>query len=282
MANKIGVMINYDYGVDLYEKFHKNCELEIYSCQLCIWNVDIFKDKEQIEYVYNAIKSTNVEISALWAGYTGPVMWNFTEGPDTIGLVPAAYRFKRLEELMSASDFAEIIGVKNIVTHVGFIPENPSDPDFNGTVAALKHLCGYMKSKGQFFLFETGQETPITLLRTIERIGTDNLGINLDTANPILYGKANPLDALDVFGKYVMNTHIKDGFYPTGGMYLGHECRAGDGKANIPAVVKKLITDYGYQGPFTIEREISGDQQIADIIHAKQLLENAMSDAQAN
>ena len=278
MNNKIGAMINYDYGVDLNEKFKRNCELEIYSCQLCIWNVDIFRDEEQIKYVSDAIKNTSVEVSALWAGYTGPVMWNFTEGPDTIGLVPAAYRFKRLEELMSASDFAEAIGVKNIVTHVGFIPENPSDPDFNGTVAALKHLCGYMKKTEQFFLFETGQETPITLLRTIEKVGTGNLGINLDTANPILYGKANPLDALDVFGKYVMNTHIKDGFYPTGGMYLGHESRAGDGKANIPAIVKKLITEYGYQGPFTIEREIDGDQQIADIVHAKKLLEDAMND----
>lgn len=282
MNNKIGVMINYDYGTDLNEKFKKNCELEIYSCQLCIWNVEIFKDKEQIEYISKAINNTNVTVSSLWAGYTGPVIWNFTEGPDTIGLVPAAYRFKRLEELMSASDFAEKIGVKNIVTHVGFIPENPSDPDFNGTVAALKHLCGYMKAKGQFFLFETGQETPTTLLRTIEKVGTGNLGINLDTANPILYGKANPLDALDVFGKYVMDTHIKDGFYPTNGMYLGHESRAGDGKANIPAVVKKLITEYQYQGPFTIEREISGEQQIADIIHAKKLLENAINKSLSN
>ena len=282
MNNKIGVMINYDYGTDLNEKFKKNCELEIYSCQLCIWNVEIFKDKEQIEYISKAINNTNVTVSSLWAGYTGPVIWNFTEGPDTIGLVPAAYRFKRLEELMSASDFVEKIGVKNIVTHVGFIPENPSDPDFNGTVAALKHLCGYMKAKGQFFLFETGQETPTTLLRTIEKVGTGNLGINLDTANPILYGKANPLDALDVFGKYVMDTHIKDGFYPTNGMYLGHESRAGDGKANIPAVVKKLITEYQYQGPFTIEREISGEQQIADIIHAKKLLENAINKSLSN
>ena len=277
MNNKIGVMINYDYGVDLNEKFKKNCELEIYSCQLCIWNVDIFKDKEQIEYISQAINSTNVTVSALWAGYTGPVMWNFTEGPDTIGLVPAAYRQKRLEELMAASDFAEKINVKNIITHVGFIPENPSDPDFNGTVAALKHLCSYMKSKGQFFLFETGQETPITLLRTIENVGTGNLGINLDTANPILYGKANPLDALDVFGKYVMDTHIKDGFYPTNGMYLGHESRAGDGKANISEIVKKLIKEYNYNGPFTIEREISGEEQLADIIHAKKLLEDAMN-----
>jgi sugar phosphate isomerase/epimerase len=136
-----------------------------------------------------------------------------------------------------------------------------------------------MKAKGQFFLFETGQETPTTLLRTIESVGTGNLGINLDTTNPILYGKANPLDALDVFGKYVMDTHIKDGFYPTNGMYLGHESRAGDGKANIPAVVKRLITEFGYKGPFTIEREISGEQQLADITHAKKLLIDAMNSA---
>jgi sugar phosphate isomerase/epimerase len=134
-----------------------------------------------------------------------------------------------------------------------------------------------MKEKGQYFLFETGQETPTTLLRTIQAIGTDNVGINLDTANVILYGRGNPVDALDVFGKYVMDTHIKDGFFPTDGMYLGRECRAGDGKANIPTVVKKLLTEYNYEGPFTIEREISGDQQTADIIHAKKLIEDAMA-----
>ena len=189
---------------------------------------------------------------------------------------------KRLREAvqysgLSQKDIAEKIGVKQVVTHVGFIPENPSATEFNGTVAALRNLCGYMKKKGQHFLFETGQETPITLLRTIEAIGTGNLGVNLDTANPILYGKANPVDALDVFGKYVMDTHIKDGFYPTNGMYLGHEARAGDGKANIPEVVRKLIVEYGYEGPFTIEREISGEQQTADIIHAKKLLEDAMA-----
>ena len=62
MSNKIGAMINYNYGVDLNEKFKKNSELEIYSCQLCIWNVDIFKDEEQIKYVSEAIKNTDVEV----------------------------------------------------------------------------------------------------------------------------------------------------------------------------------------------------------------------------
>ena len=277
MSNKIGAMVGYDTDVDILEKFRKNQELGINSCQICIWNVDIFKSDEHAEKIKAAIAETGINVSSLWAGWTGPCEWNFTAGPDTIGLVPVAYRFTRLSELKSASDFAEKIGVKQVVTHVGFIPENPSATEFNGTVAALHNLCGYMKQKGQYFLFETGQETPITLLRTIEAIGTGNLGVNLDTANPILYGKANPVDALDVFGKYVMDTHIKDGFYPTNGMYLGHEARAGDGKANIPEVVRKLIVEYGYEGPFTIEREISGEQQTADIIHAKKLLEDAMA-----
>ena len=277
MSNRIGAMVGYDTDVDILEKFRKNQELGINSCQICIWNVDIFKSDEHAEKIKAAIAKTGINVSSLWAGWTGPCEWNFTAGPDTIGLVPVAYRFTRLSELKSASDFAEKIGVKQVITHVGFIPENPSATEFNGTVAALRNLCGYMKKKGQHFLFETGQETPITLLRTIEAIGTGNLGVNLDTANPILYGKANPVDALDVFGKYVMDTHIKDGFYPTNGMYLGHEARAGDGKANIHEVVRKLIVEYGYEGPFTIEREISGEQQTADIIHAKKLLEDAMA-----
>lgn len=277
MSNRIGAMVGYDTDVDILEKFRKNQELGINSCQICIWNVDIFKSDEHAEKIKAAIAETGINVSSLWAGWTGPCEWNFTAGPDTIGLVPVAYRFTRLSELKSASDFAEKIGVKQVITHVGFIPENPSATEFDGTVAALRNLCGYMKKKGQHFLFETGQETPITLLRTIEAIGTGNLGVNLDTANPILYGKANPVDALDVFGKYVMDTHIKDGFYPTNGMYLGHEARAGDGKANIPEVVRKLIVEYGYEGPFTIEREISGEQQTADIIHAKKLLEDAMA-----
>ena len=277
MSNRIGAMVGYDTDVDILEKFRKNQELGINSCQICIWNVDIFRSDEHAEKIKAAIAETGINVSSLWAGWTGPCEWNFTAGPDTIGLVPVAYRFTRLSELKSASDFAEKIGVKQVITHVGFIPENPSATEFNGTVAALRNLCGYMKQKGQYFLFETGQETPITLLRTIEAIGTGNIGVNLDTANPILYGKANPVDALDVFGKYVMDTHIKDGFYPTNGMYLGHEARAGDGKANIPEVVRKLIVEYGYEGPFTIEREISGEQQTADIIHAKKLLEDAMA-----
>ena len=274
MNNCIGVLIHYKRTTDIELEFKKAIDMQIDSCQLCIWDEELYT-REVADAVISAKNVTGLKISAVWGGWSGPCEWNFTYGPSTIGLVPAAYRESRLNALKKASDFAEMIGVDRVITHVGFIPENPDHPDFSGTVGALRNLCLYMKGKNQTFLFETGQETPVTMLRTIQAIGLDNVGINFDTANLILYGKANTLDALDVFGKYVMDTHIKDGFYPTDGNALGKEVAVGKGKANIPAVVKKL-GELGYTGAFTIEREISGDQQIADIKLARALLLESM------
>lgn len=277
MKNELGVLIGYNPNTDLVAKFKEAQASGFTTCQLCMWSPPMFKDDKCAENVKNAIAETGFKVTAIWAGWSGPCEWNFTMGPSTIGIVPPAYRLERCKVLMDASDFALKVGVNRIITHAGFIPEDPADPNFAGTVSALRWLCKNMKSKGQYFLFETGQETPVTMLRTIQAIGTDNIGINFDTANLILYGKANSVDALDVFGKYVMETHIKDGMYPTDGMELGHEVPVGQGKANIPGVVKKL-KELGFQGSFTIEREISGEKQKRDIEMARDLLIKCMEE----
>ena len=277
MNNDIGVLIFYKKEVDLIERFKLAQSMGINSCQLSIWDESMYSE-EYAEIINNAVAQTGFKITAIWAGWDGPREWNFTYGPSTIGLVPPTYRDARLSMLKKASNLASSIGVDKIITHVGFIPENPDHPDFAGTVGALRNICRYMKARNQYFLFETGQETPVTMLRTIQAIETDNVGINLDTANLILYGKANTLDSLDVFGKYVMETHIKDGVYPVDGMKLGKEVPAGQGKANLPAVIKKL-KELGFTGTFTIEREISGEQQQKDIAMARDLLIKWMAEA---
>ena len=88
----------------------------------------------------------------------------------------------------------------------------------------------------------------------IEEIGTGNLGINLDPANLLMYGKGNPLDSLEVFGKYVRNLHVKDGMTPTNGRELGKEVQVGKGMVRFPKLVKKL-RQIGFDGEFIIERE---------------------------
>ena len=61
-----------------------------------------------------------------------------------------------------------------------------------------------------------------------------------------------------------MDTHIKDGFYPTDGRALGREVKVGEGMANLPEVIKRLRAA-GYKGNYIIEREISGEEQARDI-----------------
>ena len=157
---------------------------------------------------------------------------------------------------------------------LGFPPEVSGSGEYargrRGTEA-----CGELMSRqvGQYFLFETGQETPVTLLRTIEDIGTDSLGINLDPANLILYGKANPVDALDVFGKYAgaMSTP-RTVCTPRTASTSDAKTPLGEGKVDFPRLIAKL-REVGYDGSLTIEREISGEQQLKDILRGKALLE---------
>ncbi|HCS75332.1 MAG TPA: xylose isomerase [Clostridiales bacterium] len=273
---KIGVLFSLNPSTNIRKEFEKIQNLDLQTCQISVWDTALYTE-ENAKAIVEASKETGIEVSTLWAGWTGPNVWNFYDGPLTLGLVPVEYRANRLRELMAASDFALRLGVVNIATHVGFLPENPHDADYAGTIAALKSLAQHYKSRNQYFMFETGQETPTTLIRAIEDIGTGNVGINFDTANLILYGKANSLDAVEMYGKYVRDLHCKDGLFPTNGHDLGKEVPLGQGKANISAVVRHLYS-IGYDGPLTIEREISGDEQIRDIIAARDLLRAIIRD----
>ena len=272
--NKLGVLITLRGSTDIFAEMKKAHDIGCECCQITVWDPKLFTE-ERAHDIVEAAKQYDVEISTLWVGWTGPKEWNFTGGPMTLGLVPEAYRMQRAEELLLGADFAVKIGAPRIATHVGFLPENMDDPRYYGVIAILRYIVRACKQKGICFLFETGQETPVTLLRYIEELGADNVGINMDTANLILYGKANSADAISVFGKYVMDTHIKDGFYPTNGKQLGREVKVGEGLANIPEVIRRL-QEVGYEGNYIIEREISGEQQTLDIIETLEYLKSIL------
>lgn len=241
------------------------------TCQIACWNVNLY-NKDVANRLKLTAENRNIEVTTIWAGLPGKHIWNFSDGPSTIGLVPLRTRRMRLKVLKKASDFAQEVGVESITTHLGFIPENPKDPLYISLIGVLKKVAKFCEENGQSFWFETGQETPVTLLRTIEDVGAENLGVNLDPANLLMYGKANPVDALDVIGRYVRGVHAKDGEYPTNGWELGKEKPIGQGRVNFPVLITKLKS-LGYKGALTIEREISGPQQIEDIKKAKIFLE---------
>lgn len=266
---KLGVIINLTENVRA--DFEKIKGLEINTCQLCCWNLELMTD-ETAEKMNKLSSEFGMEITAFWCGWSGPVIWDFKSGPNTLGLVPVEYRFIRMRELINGLNFAKKIGVNDVVTHAGFIPENPSSSEYLGLVEVIRFIANHAKDNGQNFLFETGQETPVALLRLINDVGTGNLGVNLDPANLLMYGKANSVDAVEIFEKYIKGVHGKDGMYPTDGYHLGEEKRIGDGYVNYPLFIEKLKA-VGYDGAITIEREITGEKQLEDIKYAKEYLE---------
>ncbi|MBS1821429.1 MAG: sugar phosphate isomerase/epimerase [Acidobacteria bacterium] len=205
-----------------------------------------------------------------------PLKWNFVEGPSTIGIVPRAYRAARMDALKQTSDFAKLLGIGQIQTHCGFIPEDPKDPLYEETVLAIRQLTEHCAGNGQSFLMETGQETPTTMLRVIKDVDRPSLGVGLDTANLILYGKANPVDALKILGPYVRAMHAKDGKWPTNPYELGKEVLIGKGDVDFTKVLSGLHA-VGFKGAVTIERETSGPQQIEDVRQEKVYLENILA-----
>jgi len=204
-----------------------------------------------------------------------PLVWDFLKGPSTIGLVPPATRAARIDALRRASDFAKLVGIGQVQSHCGFIPEDPADGNYSGTVEAIRAVAKHCQGNGQHFLMETGQETPTTMARMLRDVDMPNLAVGLDTANLILYGKANPVDAVDILGPHVRSVHAKDGRWPTDPSKLGEEVLIGKGLVDFKKVFTKLHT-IGYTGAITIERETSGPQQIEDVRNEKIYLEKIL------
>ena len=210
----------------------------------------------------------------------GPLEWNFTRGPSTIGLIPPKTRASRIDALRQVSDFAKRLGIPQVQTHCGFIPEDPTDPLYPQAVEAIRQVARHCQGNGQYFLMETGQETPTTMSRMLRDVAMPNLAVGLDTANLILYGKANPVDAIDILGPHIRGMHAKDGRWPTNPDELGKEVLIGQGLVDFRQVFTKLHR-LGYTGAVTIERETSGPQQIEDVRKEKLYLERTLREINA-
>lgn len=248
----------------------------------CFFSLDAYIDKftpALADELGGLLKKYDVVATTAEVVGPGRLVWDFEDGPSTIGLVPRESRSARIDALKQTSDFAKLLNIRQIQTHCGFIPENPRDPLYDEAVLAIQEIAKHCARNGQRFLMETGQETPTTMSRAIKDVNQPNLGVGLDTANLILYGKANPVDAVDIIGPHVHAIHAKDGKWPTDPMKLGEEVLIGQGLVNFEAVFTKLH-NLGYTGAVTIERETEGPQQVEDVKNEKIYLEKIITKIQ--
>jgi len=220
------------------------------------------------------LKRYNIVLTCVFSGFEGESYADIPTVARTVGLVPPENRAARTQEFKEIADFAKVLGCNVVAMHLGFVPHDTKNPLYGDVITVTRDVCDHCKKNGQNLHLETGQETADALLAFINDVGRDNLFINFDPANMILYGTGEPIEALRKVGKYVRSVHCKDGKWAKNpGQEWGEEVPLGQGDVGMENYLRTL-NEIGYAGPLTIEREIpqEPERQKAEIGGAVRLL----------
>jgi sugar phosphate isomerase/epimerase len=216
-----------------------------------------------------------VELTCVFGGFADESYADIPTVARTVGLVPPATRAERLAGMRSIADFAAWLDCRAVGLHLGFIPAEATDAaQYHAVVEATRQLCDDVAKQSQQIHLETGQETSAELLHFISAVGRENLFINFDPANMILYGTGEPIAALREVGHLVRSVHCKDALWSDRpGETWGREVPLGDGAVGMGEYLRTL-KEIGYRGPLTIEREIPEEveRQKREIGQATELL----------
>ncbi|AEF81106.1 sugar phosphate isomerase/epimerase family protein [Leadbettera azotonutricia] len=230
------------------------------------FNASLLKNTAKLDEYLKLLKDSNLVISALCGDMGG-------HGFEIAGDNP-----ERIEKSKAIIDLAAACGTRVITTHIGVIPDDEKSEKFAAMVSALDALGSYGKKQGITLAIETGPEKPETLKKFIDHTH-GGVGVNLDPANFVMVTDVDPAKAVEILGKHIVHTHVKDGimkkkadprliydFFANGGigdMRMADyfvETPVGKGSVDFDAYINAL-KNAGYDGFFTIEREAGPDPE---------------------
>ncbi len=189
----------------------------------------------------------------------------------TGGIAPDKTWEQNWKHAQFTAAIAQELGLGLVTFHAGFLPHEPADPRLKTMLRRLGEIAEIFKAAHLALGLETGQETAADLSRVLEKLNQDNVGVNFDPANMILYDKGNPGEALRTLGPWLRQVHIKDAKRTKVPGTWGQEVPAGTGEVDWPAFFATL-KQLKFSGNLVIERE-AGAQRIDDIRAAKELVE---------
>ena len=222
-----------------------------------------------------ALAAASFTVYTVVGGFNGEGYADIPTVEDTVGFIPARFRAEREARTLAISDFAREIGCHGLGLHVGCLPEDSSADDYIAVREMVRRIADHAAKNKQTFALETGQENAEALRSFLIDVNRENVGINFDPANMILYGTGDPIEALGVLGQHLLSVHCKDGDWPPAGVpgALGTERALGTGSVGIERYLRKL-KQIGYKGPLAIEREAeNAAERLRDIASAIELLE---------
>ena len=255
---QLGVFASIDAGLGV--KLEVAHELGVPTIQLHAPEKQT-RTRDQAKRFLDRLASMGIRITAVFGGFEGESYADIPTVTRTVGLVPSATRAERTREMKEIADFARLLGVDVVALHLGFVPHEAGDALYREVLAVTRDICDHCRTQRQALHLETGQEPADTLVRFIGDVERDNLFINFDPANMILYGSGEPIEALQKVGRWVRSVHCKDGKWAAHpGQEWGTEVPLGEGDVGMERYLRTLDA-IGYRGPLTIEREIPQDPQ---------------------
>lgn len=267
----IGVFASLDAGLGV--KLEVARELSVPTIQLHAPH-QATRTQANADAFLKRLEEYGIRLTCVFGGFEGESYADIPTVARTVGLVPPATRAARTQEMKEIADFAKLLGCQTVALHIGFVPHDRRLPLYQEIVAVARDVCDHCQQNGQALHLETGQETADDLLSFIHDVERDNLFINFDPANMILYGTGEPIAALKKVARYVKSIHCKDGKWAQNpGKEWGQEVPLGQGDVGMENYLRTL-QEIGYDGPLTIEREIPQDpaRQKGEIGHAIKLL----------
>ena len=277
---KIGIMID-GFKLPMNEALHTAALIGADALQLTAVGIEdapLDMDATGRKELYRRICGEGLSVSAVCGDLGGH---GFTLAEENPGKIETSKRIV---------DLALEMGTKVITTHIGVIPAVKNET-YNTMLEACGELGLYAHSHGARFAIETGPATPEVLCGFIEDLGTDGIAVNYDPANLVMVTGVDPVKGVHTLSGKIAHTHAKDGvmlkktdpkviydFFAEGGIgdlrmedYF-RELPLGSGDVDIPAWIKAL-SDVGYAGYITVERE-AGPDPVGDIRLAVTTLRN--------
>jgi sugar phosphate isomerase/epimerase len=172
-----------------------------------------------------------------------------------------------IENTKRVADIAADMNMPMVTFHAGFIPQE-SCGERSKMLDRLHEMSEEFATRGLVLGLETGQECAENVVTVLKELSQPNLGVNFDPANMILYGKGDPIQAMQTLQPWVKQVHIKDAKVTDVRGTWGTEVVAGEG--DVPWESFLQLVPEGVD--LVIERE-GGDNRIDDITRAKDMLE---------
>lgn len=223
-----------------------------------------------LEDVRAAFEEHGLEIASGMMGMKGEDYTTLDTICATGGVRPDEHWSANLDAARKAARFARELGLELVSFHAGFLPHDAADPERAKLIDRLRELADVFAAEGLRLALETGQETAATLSVALDELDRENVGVNFDPANMILYAMGDPVEALRALAPRVFQIHVKDAIKTRTPGEWGAEVPVGTGEVDWSAFFT-VCNEAGLDCDLMIERE-AGDERVADMRTARALV----------